>query len=51
MPKNMEELENFAYEEWAKIEAEMPQLLENLATHYSNRLKAVIEANGGNTIY
>ncbi len=47
-PTNLDELETFAKEKWAKIS---PILCEKLVLGYGRRLEAVLTANGHATIY
>ena len=47
-PNNLQVLESFCYEEWAKIS---PRTIQKLVQGYPKRLQAVIDAQGGNTKY
>lgn len=47
-PKNLQELEAFCKEEWAALPSEK---IKRLIDNYHKRLKAVIDAHGGNTQY
>jgi hypothetical protein len=50
-PSSMEQLEQFAMEEWVKIEIEQRDVIESLIDSFPRRLEAVIENNGWYTKY